>query len=415
MSPKSAESPPLPAAPGPTQGPWGPLLAPYACDPAKSRGRLHREHDSAYRSAYQRDRDRVIHSSAFRRLKHKTQVFVYHEGDYYRTRLTHSLEVAQIARTISRAIGLNEDLAEALALAHDFGHTPFGHAGEDALAAAMADYGGFDHNAQTLRILTKLERRYPDFDGLNLTWETLEGVVKHNGPLEGPLVAKPRPLPMAIAEYAVEHDLALDTFASAEAQVAALSDDIAYNSHDIDDGLRAGLFEIEDVMDLPLVGDAYDEVVVAHPGIEKGRLIPTMVSAMIGAMVSDLLAETRRRLAATGVGSADDIRSLDGPVVAFSAELQEADRSVKAFLFERMYRHHRVNRMTSKARRVVTELFDLLFAEPELLPGDWRARTEGRDETRRARVVADYIAGMTDRYALDLHRKLFDPEALQTA
>ena len=411
MSPIAAESPEKIYPPGP----WGPVLAPYACDPAASRGRLHAEPESAYRSAFQRDRDRVIHCSAFRRLKHKTQVFVYHEGDYYRTRLTHSLEVAQIARTISRALGLNEDLAEALALAHDFGHTPFGHAGEDALAAAMAPYDGFDHNAQTLRILTKLERRYPDFDGLNLTWETLEGVVKHNGPLTGRLAGDGGSLPMAIAEYAAEHDLALDSFASAEAQVAALSDDIAYNSHDIDDGLRAGLFDIADVMDLPLVGDAYDEVVGAHPGIEAGRLIHAMVSAMIGAMVSDLLAETRARLAASGADSADAIRALDRPVVAFSDGLQAADRAVKAFLFDGMYRHHRVNRMTSKARRVVTELFDLLFAEPELLPGDWRRRAENRDDTGRARVVADYIAGMTDRYALDLHRKLFDPEALQTA
>jgi dGTPase len=400
---------------GTPQGPWGPLLVPYACDPGASRGRLHREPESAYRSAYQRDRDRIIHCNAFRRLKHKTQVFVYHEGDYYRTRLTHSLEVAQIARTISRALGLNEDLAEALALAHDFGHTPFGHAGEDALAAAMTDHGGFDHNAQTLRLLTKLEQRYPDFDGLNLTWETLEGIVKHNGPLTGPLVETPKPLPMAIAEYAAEHDLALDTYASAEAQVASLSDDIAYNSHDIDDGLRAGLFRVEDVMDLPLVGDAYDEVVDKHPGLTTERLIHPMVSAMIGAMVSDLLAETRCRLTESGADSADAIRSLGRPVVAFSGDLQAADRAVKEFLFERMYRHHRVNRMASKARRVVTELFDLLFSEPELLPGDWRQRSENRDETGRARVVADYIAGMTDRYALDLHRKLFDPEALQTA
>jgi dGTPase len=415
MPPTTAETrdKPLP------QGPWGPRLAPYACHHEESRGRFYNEAESAYRSAFQRDRDRVIHCSAFRRLKHKTQVFVYHEGDYYRTRLTHSLEVAQIARTISRALGLNEDLAEALALAHDFGHTPFGHAGEEALDAAMAAYGGFDHNAQTLRILTKLEQRYPDFDGLNLTWETLEGVVKHNGPLTGPRATRKGPLPMAIAEYAAGHDLALETFAGAEAQVAALSDDIAYNSHDIDDGLRAGLFELADITRLPLVGDAYDEVVARHPGVESDRLVYAMVSAMIGAMVSDLLAETRARLADSGAASADAIRALDRPVVAFSEQLETADTALKAFLFEGMYRHHRVNRMTSKARRVVTELFGLLFAEPELLPGDWRQRAENRtmdgDDAGRARVVADYIAGMTDRYALDLHRKLFDPGALQTA
>ena len=391
---------------------YGPVLARYACDPARSRGRLHDEPESTYRSAFQRDRDRVIHCGAFRRLKHKTQVFVYHEGDYYRTRLTHSLEVAQIARSVSRALGLNEDLAEALALAHDFGHTPFGHAGEDALDAAMAPYGGFDHNAQTLRLVTKLERRYPTFDGLNLSWETLEGLVKHNGPLTGPRAAAERPLPAAIAEYVAGHDLALDSFASAEAQVAALADDIAYNSHDVDDGLRAGLFDIADIADLPLVGPAFQAMRERHGDIERRRLIHVAISQMIGAMVEDLLDETRQRLAAGGVTSVEDIRALDRPVAAFSDELAAADRAVKAFLLENMYRHHRVNRMTSKARRVVGEMFDLLFAEPELLPAEWRGQAKGKDAAGRARMIADYIAGMTDRYALEVHRKLFSPEEL---
>lgn len=391
---------------------YGPVLAPYACDPALSRGRLHDEPESSYRSVFQRDRDRVIHCGAFRRLKHKTQVFVYHEGDYYRTRLTHSLEVAQIARSVSRALGLNEDLAEALALAHDFGHTPFGHAGEDALDAAMAPYGGFDHNAQTLRLVTKLERRYPTFDGLNLSWEALEGLVKHNGPLTGPRAAAERPLPAAIAEYVAGHDLALDSYPSAEAQVAALADDIAYNSHDVDDGLRAGLFDIADIADLPLVGPALQEVRDRHGDIERPRLIHVAISQMIGAMVEDLLDETRRRLEQKSVATVEDIRALDGPVVAFSTDLVAADRAVKEFLLENMYRHPRVNRMTLKARRVVGEIFELMFAEPDLLPAEWRGRAAEKDDAGRARMIADYIAGMTDRYALEVHRKLFKADAL---
>lgn len=391
---------------------YGSGLAPYACDPLATRGRFHAEQESGYRSCYQRDRDRIIHSSAFRRLKHKTQVFVYHEGDYYRTRLTHSLEVAQIARTIARSLGLNEDLAEALALAHDFGHTPFGHAGEDALDAAMAPFGGFDHNAQTLRILTKLEERYPTFDGLNLTWETLEGVVKHNGPLTGHYAVSDRALPAATLEYVADHHLELHTFASAEAQVAAICDDIAYNSHDIDDGLRAGLFDLENLKELPLVGPAFAAVEAEYGQIDRLRLIHVGISQLIGSMVADVLAVSRHNLAESDVGSPDEVRTLDHAVVAFSDEIAEADRAVKGFLYENMYRHHIVNRMTSKARRVVAEMFELLFQEPELLPTDWRARAQEKDEHGRARVIADYIAGMTDRYALELHRKLFDPDVV---
>jgi dGTPase len=397
-----------------TAGPdhYGPRLAPYACNPITSRGRFHPEQESGYRSCYQRDRDRIIHSSAFRRLKHKTQVFVYHEGDYYRTRLTHSLEVAQIARTLARSLGLNEDLAEALALAHDFGHTPFGHAGEDALDTAMSPFGGFDHNAQTLRILTKLEERYPTFDGLNLTWETLEGVVKHNGPLTGQYAASDCALPAATLEYVADHDLELDTYASAEAQVAAISDDIAYNSHDIDDGLRAGLFDLEHLKELPLVGSAFAAVEAEYGQIDRSRLIHVGISHLIGSMVSDVLKVSRNNLVESEVKSPEGVRAQNNAVVAFSDEISAADKAVKAFLYENMYRHHIVNRMTSKARRVVTEMFGLLFQEPELLPTAWRARAQEKDEHGRARVIADYIAGMTDRYALELHRKLFDPDVV---
>jgi dGTPase len=381
--------------------------APYACDPARSRGRLHPEPESATRTRFQRDRDRIIHSAAFRRLKYKTQVFVYHEGDHYRTRLTHSLEVAQIARSLARALDLDEDLAEALALAHDLGHTPFGHAGEEALQEVMAPYGGFDHNGQTLRILTRLEARYAAFDGLNLTWETLEGVAKHNGPLVR-RAGDTAGLPWAVAEYARVHDLALHARPGAEAQVASLSDDIAYHTHDIDDGLRAGLFGITDLAELPLVGPIIEEVAERYPGLEQPRLIHETTRRLIDRLVNDLLAETRRRLKAAAPRSDDDVRALDAPVVAFCDETAEHSMVLKTFLFARMYRHYKVNRMTSKARRVVRDLFRLLVAEPECLPTEWSRPALECGEAARARLVCDYIAGMTDRYALDEHRRLFD-------
>jgi dGTPase len=387
-------------------------LAPYACKPEESRGRLYPEPEAAVRSPFQRDRDRIIHCAAFRRMKHKTQVFVYHEGDHYRTRLTHSLEVAQIARSISRTLGLNEDLAEALALAHDLGHTPFGHAGEDALEEVMAPFGGFDHNDQTLRILTRLEHRYAEFDGLNLTWETLEGTVKHNGPLIGPGIVKK--LPATIAEYVLRHDLELASQPSAEAQVAALSDDIAYNNHDIDDGLRAGLFAVADLAGVPVVGPIFAEVAARYPGIEEPRLIHETIRRVIDRMVGDLVGETRRRLAASDVASVAAIRALGAPVVAFSAEMSANDRALKAFLFERMYRHYKVNRMASKARRIVQDIFRLLLAEPECLPTEWREHVDGAGSAATARLVADYIAGMTDRFALDEHARLFDTYATTT-
>ena len=375
-------------------------IAPFACHSERSRGRLIAEADPAERSVFQRDRDRVLHATAFRRLQFKTQVFIYHEGDHYRTRLTHSLEVAQIARSTARALGLNEDLAEALALAHDLGHTPFGHAGEDALAPLMAPFGGFSHNDQTLRILTQLERRYAAFDGLNLTWETLEGVVKHNGPVRAPSAT--------IAAYNARHDLELDSFAGAEAQVAALADDIAYNNHDVDDGLRAGLFTVADLEDVPLVGPVFHAVRTAHPDLEPSRLTHEAVRRLINLMVTDLLAETRRRVGAHKPGSADEVRRLDRPLVAFSEAMQANDRALKAFLFERMYRHYRVNRMTSKARRVVQDLFRLLLAEPQILPTEWQRLAGAPGTPESARVVADYIAGMTDRFAMDEHRRFFD-------
>jgi dGTPase len=382
---------------------WAIPRAPYASNPDESRGRLHPEPESDMRSPFQRDRDRIIHSTAFRRLKHKTQVFVYHEGDHYRTRLTHSLEVAQIARTTARALGLNEDLAEAVGLAHDLGHTPFGHAGEEALNAAMQPYGGFSHNDQTLRILTRLERHYAEFDGLNLCWETLEGTVKHNGPLNGPA-------PPSIAEYDRRHKLDLDTYPGPEAQVAALADDIAYNNHDIDDGLRAGLFAVADLGDVPLVGPVFAEVAERYPGIDEARLIHETIRRVIDRMVRDLVGETGRRLAGSGARSVDDVRRLSEPVAAFSPEMRNHDRALKRFLFERMYRHYRVNRMSSKARRVVRELFQLFLAEPECLPREWRA-PEGAGPAETARIVADYLAGMTDRFALDEHHRLFDTYA----
>jgi len=384
-------------------------LAPYASKPEESRGRLHPEPEHSMRSPFQRDRDRIIHSTAFRRLTHKTQVFVYHEGDHYRTRLTHTLEVAQIARTISRALALDEDLAETLALAHDLGHTPFGHAGEEALNAEMARFSGFSHNDQTLRILTNLERRYAEFDGLNLTWESLEGTVKHNGPLRGPGID--RAVPPSIAEYDRHHPLWLDSFPSAEAQVAALADDIAYNNHDIDDGLRAGLFAIADLADVPLVGPVFRDVESRYPALEEARLIHEAIRRLIDRMVSDLIDETSKRLADSAVRSADEVRRLNAPVVGFSNEMSRNDRARKEFLFERMYRHYRVNRMSSKARRVIHDLFSLYLAEPQCLPREWRDSAGGPDEPQTARVAADYLAGMTDRFALDEHHRLFDTYA----
>lgn len=336
---------------------------------------------------------------------------MYHEGDYYRTRLTHSLEVAQIARSLSRFLGLDEDLAEALALAHDLGHTPFGHAGEDALADCMAGYGGFDHNAQTLRIVTRLEQRYADFDGLNLTWETLEGVVKHNGPVVGEGAGTDH-LPRAFREYEGLAALDLHTYASLEAQIAALSDDIAYNNHDIDDGLRAGLFTPDDLMALPLVGDMFREVHDAYPGLASRRLRHEAIRRLISHMVEDVISETNRRLADLAPQSSDDIRHAGHQIAAFSDEMQAHDRALKSFLLERMYRHFQVNRMMSKAKRVMREMFELLVSEPSLLPDEWQDMTDGPRTQKTAETVCDYVAGMTDRFAIEEHRRLFQPDPI---
>lgn len=380
--------------------------APYASDPYNARGRAIAQPSGSERSPFQRDKDRIIHSSAFRRLKGKTQVFVAHEGDYYRTRLTHSIEVSQIARSIARVLGLDEDLAECLALAHDLGHPPFGHSGEDALSAAMAPYGGFDHNAQTLRIVTHLEGRYAEFDGLNLTWETLEGIAKHNGPLVR-READLKTLPWALRAIPDFEALELHTFAGPEAQVAAIADDIAYINHDIDDGLRAGLFTIEDIMNVPFVGDAFVDVRRRYPDISRDKTIHEAVRDMIGIMVADVLAETRRRLEKYDPKSPDDVRNLPEAICDFSADFREKERPLREFLMTRMYRHYLVNRMMGQASRVVGELFELFIADPSILPTDQQAQAGGAHEIATARVVSDYIASMTDNFAIEEHRKLF--------
>ncbi|SEK51285.1 dGTPase [Roseovarius azorensis] len=376
------------------------MTAPYASDPAHTRGRLVAEDESVFRSPWQRDRDRIIHSSAFRRLKHKTQVFVEHEGDYFRTRLTHSIEVAQVARTIAGALGLNAELTEAVALAHDLGHTPFGHAGEDTLDALMQPYGGFDHNAQAVRIVTALERHYAEFDGLNLTWETLEGLAKHNGPVTGPL-------PYALADYNARHDLELHTHASAEAQVAALADDIAYNNHDLHDGLRARLFADEEIQTLPILRDCYAAVDRRYPGLDAKRRRHEALRRVFGVMVEDVIAQSRATLTAARPARAADVRQLDQPVIRFSPALWSDLQQIRAFLFTRMYRAPAVNEMRRQVHGVISDLFPFYMQQPQHLPEDWRSDVaRASDRTALARLVSDYIAGMTDRFALQNHTRL---------
>ncbi|MBE1298166.1 MAG: deoxyguanosinetriphosphate triphosphohydrolase [Rhodobacteraceae bacterium] len=376
------------------------MNAPFATMPDKSRGRLVAEEESYFRSPFQRDRDRIIHASAFRRLKHKTQVFVEHEGDNYRTRLTHSIEVAQVARTIAGALGLNQELTEAVALAHDLGHTPFGHTGEDALHALMGPYGGFDHNAQAIRIVTSLERHYANFDGLNLTWETLEAIAKHNGPVKGKL-------PWALAEFNAKMDLELHTHASAEAQVAALADDIAYNNHDLHDGLRAGLFSDAEVARLPIVRSAYRDVDLRYPGLEKNRRRHEALRRVFGVMVEDVIETSRERLEEAGVRSVEDVRALDAPVIAFSDGLWLDMQDIRSFLFERMYRAPKVMEKRAEVSRVVEALFPFFLENPMEMPDRWHAEIRlAANRTALARLVSDYIAGMTDRFALQLHETL---------
>lgn len=376
------------------------MRASYSCDPLLTRGRLVVEEESAHRTCFQRDRDRIIHSSAFRRLKHKTQVFVEHEGDYFRTRLTHSIEVAQVARTMAGALGLNEELTEAIALAHDLGHTPFGHTGEDALDVLMQPYGGFDHNAQAVKIVTALERHYADFDGLNLTWETLEGLAKHNGPVTGDL-------PHVLSEYNARHDLELHTYASAEAQIAALSDDIAYNNHDLHDGLRAGLFSEHDIRALPIVGDAFTQVDQLYPTLEPSRRMHEALRRVFGVMVSDVIQNSRNILAKSAVETVLDVRALDHAVIIFSNDLWRDIKVIREFLFTRMYRAPSVVQMRERVTKVVEELFPLFMNQTNLLPAEWQFDIENaKDETALARIVSDYISGMTDRFAQQEHTRL---------
>ncbi|MGC2774228.1 MAG: deoxyguanosinetriphosphate triphosphohydrolase [Bradyrhizobium sp.] len=373
--------------------------APYSCDPDRSRGRLFAEPPSRTRSAFRRDCDRVIHSTAFRRLKHKTQVFVFHEGDHYRTRLTHSLEVAQIARALARQFGLDEDLTETLALAHDLGHPPFGHAGERALNRCMEAHGGFDHNAQTLRIVTAFEQRYPDFDGLNLTWESLEGIVKHNGPLQ-------EPVPPGIAEFNARFDLELWSYASLEAQVAALSDDIAYDAHDIDDGLRAGLFAVNDLREVPLLAAMIAEIDRQYPGLDDIRRGAELVRELISYLIAAVAAEAQSRIERTQPLSPHDVRRHAGALVAFPADVAGHEATIKAFLWQRMYRHERVMRVMRDAERIVADLFGRYQDDGAVLPAGWLDGCEGEGD--RARRIGHFIAGMTDRFALTEHHRLFD-------
>jgi dGTPase len=383
--------------------------AAWAADAARTRGRRFPEPPSPARSDFRRDCDRIIHSTAFRRLKHKTQVFVSHEGDHFRTRLTHTLEVSQIARALARSLGLEEDLAEALALSHDLGHPPFGHAGERALDVCMEDYGGFDHNAQSLRVVTKLERRYASFDGLNLTWDALEGIAKHNGPLtgeEGSAIGRYEDmgLPLAFAEQRDEWDLEYWTFASAEAQVAAISDDIAYDAHDLDDALRAGLFEVADLRRLSLVGEILEEVRKLYPVAAPSRLTGELIRRLIAALIDDVLQETNRRAATLAPHSVEDVRRARDPLVRFSEEGEAADREIKAFLTPRMYRQERVTRIMDDAEIIVRDLFAHYLA----YPADLGAERVASDEAGLVRQIADFIAGMTDRFAIEAHRRYFD-------
>jgi dGTPase len=376
------------------------MRATFASDPARARGRRVPEEESSFRSCFQRDRDRIIHASAFRRLKHKTQVFIEHEGDYFRTRLTHSIEVAQVARTISGALGLNGELTEAVALAHDLGHTPFGHTGEDALSALMAPYGGFDHNAQAIRIVTHLERHYADFDGLNLTWETLEGIAKHNGPVTGDI-------PWALADYDALHDLELHTYASAEAQVAAIADDVAYNHHDLHDGLRAELFSTDELAELPILNACFAEVDQRYPGLNYYRRRHEALRRFFGVLVEDVITFARARLAEIDPHSVTDIRLAGRPVIRFSNPVFEDLKVIRAFLFDRMYRAPSVLKMRVKVTHVVNELFPYFMTHPDALPKQWRKDVEGAPgETQLARIVSDYISGMTDRYAIQTHEHL---------
>jgi len=383
------------------------MIAPYASDPQTARGRLYPEEESTFRSSFQRDRDRIIHASAFRRLKHKTQVFIEHEGDYFRTRLTHSIEVAQVARTVAAALGLNVELTEAIALAHDLGHPPFGHTGEEALNVLMAPYGGFDHNAQAIRIVTSLERHYAEWDGLNLTWETLEGIAKHNGPVADPV-------PYALAAYNLRHDLELQTHASAEAQSAAIADDIAYNHHDLHDGLRAELFSTDELSELPVLDECFARVDRKYPGLNYYRRRHEALRRFFGVLVEDVITVSRRNLADLDPASVADVRHAGRTLVQFTPALWTDLKVIREFLFHRMYRAPAVVAMRAEVTQVVHDLFALFMAQPDELPKQWRkdvADAEG--ETALARIVADYVAGMTDRFAIEMHARLLGSDMVE--
>ncbi|MGE4351308.1 MAG: deoxyguanosinetriphosphate triphosphohydrolase [Bdellovibrionales bacterium] len=388
------------------------VLAPYATKAEETRGRLIPETPSETRTEFQRDRDRIIHSGGFRKLRNKTQVFIESEGDYYRTRLTHTLEVAQIACAVARALGLNENLTEAIALAHDLGHTCFGHAGEAALMDLMKDYGGFSHNEQTLRVVTELEHTYIEFEGLNLTWETLEGIVKHSGPL---LPEKPgEKLAPTIEAFNVRYDLDLARFASAEGQIAGMADDIAYNTHDIDDGYRAGFFTYADLKALPLFGPILEDIKRHYPNAKEERIVHASVRQVIGTMITDLIDTTRANLSRLAPKSANDVRRAKEPVVTFSFAMQQNIRTMRDFLYKRMYRHSKVNRVFVKSERIVKEMFDFLMDHPNCMPNDWYDRVKGREaeDSFKARIIADYVAGMTDRFALLEHRRIFSTDLM---
>ena len=375
------------------------MLSSFACDPRNTRGRRFLEEESPFRSSFQRDRDRIIHSTAFRRLKHKTQVFVEHEGDHYRTRLTHSIEVAQVARTIASVLGLNPDLTEAVALAHDLGHPPFGHTGEEVLNACLAGFGGFDHNAQTIRVVTRLERHYPEFDGLNLTWECLEGIAKHNGPVASPL-------PWALAEYTNEHDLALHSRASAEAQVAALSDDIAYNTHDLDDGLRANLFEEADLLNLPIIGDSFRQVKQQYPHLDTDRRRHAALRGFFDALVRSAIAETRSRLDALAPGDANVVRNAGFAAAMFPEAMRNDLDTVRTFLYGHMYRHPTVQKVRDRAAEILEALFHAYRNDARWLPEGWLEIEDTDGSEAQARAISDYVAGMTDRFALQEHARI---------
>ena len=385
--------------------------APYASDPSKSRGRLVDEPSSPTRTPFQRDRDRIIHSNAFRRLNHKTQVFIADEGDLYRTRLTHSLEVSQIARALARALRLDEDLAEAIALVHDFGHTPFGHAGEDALNEKMKPFGGFDHNAQGLRIVTSLEHRYPRFDGLNLTWETLEGLAKHNGPLTGPAAKSPM-IPVTLIEYNKLQNLELDRFASLEAQCAAIADDIAYNAHDIDDGLRSGLLSLTQFENVELTSNILGSIKRDYPDLDRTRRGYELVRRQITLMVEDVINHSLELIDELSPVSIDDIHNAGHQLVRFSPKMAKAERELKRFLYDNLYHHEYVWKRRSEAEKIVSDLFDFYYEHPDAMPEEWYNTTINLNTDKRARIISDFLSGMTDNYALREYRRLFDRTTL---